>query len=210
MHNYIHTINNRGNPDTIILDPLITYRTTIQTIPPVQIDSFKVLTGKHNIITAKAPQGFLEIKTDGGNQHRDIICVIRKAGTMESLNYQLMMHTEKYLVGKYDIEIPVIPKINLYNIEINQSTTTYVKVPQPGLITFIMPASGFGSIYLRESKKEMQWVYNLNSDSRNQILMLQPGSYTVLFRPAGAKNTLYTITKTFDVIAGGSKVVELY
>ncbi len=209
-NNYIHTINVRGNPDTIILDPLVTYRMTVQTIPPVSIDSFKITPGKHNIITAKVPQGFLTVQTDGGNQYRDIVFIIRQAGSMKTLNYQQMSKTVKYLTGKYDIEIPVLPKINIKSIEINQSTTTTIKVPQPGLITFVMSSPGFGSIFLRENGKPMKWVYNLNKDIRSEILMLQPGSYTVIFRPGGAKSTLYTISKTFEVTAATSKVVELF
>lgn len=209
-NSYIHTMNNRGLPDTIILDPLVVYRMTIQTIPPVLVDSFRVTPGKHNTITAKVPQGFLSIKTEGGNQYRDVICVFRQAGTMNTLNYQQMAKTVKYLTGKYDIEIPVIPKINIYNVEIKQSTKTEIKVPQPGLITFLMSSPGFGSIFLRETGKEMKLVYNLNKNTRNEILMLQPGSYTVVFRPGGAKSTLYTVSKTFEVTSGSSKVVELY
>ncbi|NJO68026.1 MAG: VWA domain-containing protein [Bacteroidetes bacterium] len=138
MHNYIHTMNNRGNPDTIILDPLVTYRLTVQTIPPVSVDSFKINPGIHNVIAADAPQGFLTINTEGGIRNKDMLCLIRKAGSMNTLNYHTMYKTEKYLIGNYDIEIPVLPKINLYDVEVKQSTTTTIKVPQPGLITFIM------------------------------------------------------------------------
>lgn len=210
VHNYMHTMNYRGNPDTIILDPLVTYRMTVQTIPPVHVDSFKITPGKHNIIAADVPQGQLIIKTDGGNQYRDVSCIIRKAGNTNTLNYQPMYMPEKYIVGKYDIEIPVLPRINLYKVDITQSSTTTIKIPQPGLITFIMSSPGFGSVYLRENGKDLQWVYNLKSDVRNEIVSMQPGSYTVIFRPGGAKSTLYTITKTFEVSPGTSKAIELY
>jgi len=29
--NFMHTINHRGNPDTLVLDPLVTYRMTVHT-----------------------------------------------------------------------------------------------------------------------------------------------------------------------------------
>lgn len=210
MHNYMHTMNNRGNPDTLILDPLVTYRMTVQTIPPVIVDSFKISAGIHNIIAADVPQGFLNINTDGGLRNKELFCIIRKSGSMNTLNFQQMFKTEKYLTGNYDIEIPVLPKINLYDIEIKQSSTTTVRVPQPGLITFVMSAPGYGSIYLREQGKDLKWIYNLNKDVRSEIITLQPGTYTVVFRPVGAKSTLYTISKTFDVSPGASKAIELY
>lgn len=210
MHNYMHTMNNRGNPDTIVLDPLVTYRMVVHTIPPVEVSSFKITSGKHNVIAADVPQGSLVIKTDGGNQYRDVACIIRKAGSMTTLNYQNLYLTEKYLTGKYDIEIPVIPRIFIPKVDISQSTTTTVKIPQPGLITFIMSSPGFGSIYLKEKGKDLQWIYNLKSDTRNEIISLQPGTYVAVFRPGGAKSTLYTVTKTFEVSPGTSKAVELY
>jgi Ca-activated chloride channel family protein len=58
-YNYYHTINNRGNPDTLILDPLLTYRLVVHTIPPVLVDSFRLNERAHTIIAVNAPQGEL-------------------------------------------------------------------------------------------------------------------------------------------------------
>jgi Ca-activated chloride channel family protein len=35
-YNYIHTINNKGVPDTIVIDPIGTYHMVVHTIPPVE------------------------------------------------------------------------------------------------------------------------------------------------------------------------------
>src|SRR3954463_13867491 len=35
-YNYVHTINNRGVPDTVIIDPIGTYKMVVHTIPPVE------------------------------------------------------------------------------------------------------------------------------------------------------------------------------
>ena len=113
-------------------------------------------------------------------------------------------------IGNYDIEIPVIPKILVYNINIKQSTTTTVQIPIPGLVTFLMIAPGYGSIYLREKDKPLRWVYNLNTTLRNESLHLQPGSYSIVYRPLNAKQSIYTLTRTFDIVSSGSKVIELY
>jgi len=182
---------------------------TVHTIPAIEKDSFKLATGKHNIIAVSAPQGTLFIKAEG-MQGKNINAIIRKVGTMNTLNYQELNRSEKYLIGKYDIEIPVLPKILLYNIDVKQSYTTTVQVPQPGLITFLMNAPGYGNLFFRESNSNLQWICNLNTSVRNQTVYLQPGSYTMVFRALNAKQTLYTITRTFDVNPGSSKVIELY
>jgi Ca-activated chloride channel homolog len=208
-HNYMHTMNHRGNPDTLVLDPLVTYRLTVHTIPPVYKDSFKLIPGKHAIIALDAPQGYLQIKPNNGAQAKSLLCIVRKAGDMNTLNFQEVNRTEKYIAGKYDIEIPVLPKILLYNIDISQSSTTTIQIPPAGLVTFLMIAPGYGSIYLRENGKDLKWVYNLNSLSKNESLYLQAGSYTIVYRAQNAKQTLYTINKNFDVQAGSSRVIEL-
>ena len=207
-YTYIHTMNNRGNPDTMVLDPLVTYRLVVRTIPPVEKDSFKILPGKHNTITVNTPQGFLLVKGEV-SQSKTINVIVRKAGSMNTLNYQDLNRTEHYLTGKYDLEIPVLPKIKLYNVDIKQSTTTTIQIPASGLVTFLMTAPGYGGIFLREKNKELQWVCNLNTSIRNESMYLQPGSYTVIYRALNARQISYTITRSFDVLVGGSKVVEL-
>ncbi len=206
---YIHTMNHRGNPDTLVLDPLETYRLVVSTIPPVKVDSFKLTAGKHNIIAADTPQGYLIIKGEGAPT-RYINAIVRLAGSMNTLNYQEMNRNEKYLVGKYDIEIPVLPKILVYNVDIKQSTTTTVEIPQSGIVTFLMTAPGYGSLYLREKDKDMQWIYNINSTLRNESIYLQPGSYTIFYRALNAKQSVYTVNRSFDITSGSSKVIELY
>jgi len=136
--------------------------------------------------------------------------IVRKAGSMNTINYQEFNRSERYIVGKYDLEIPVLPKILLYNIDIKQSSTTTVQVPLPGLVTFLMSAPGYGYLFLREKNKDLQWIYNLNTSLRNESVYIQPGSYTLVFRAMNAKETIYTMTKNFDITSGGSKVVELY
>lgn len=208
-NNYMHTMNHRGNPDTLILDPLITYRLVVHTIPPVQKDSFKVIPGKHTIIAVDAPQGFLQLKADNAVTLKNTIAIIRKEKDTNTLNYMEIGTTEKYITGKYDIEISTTPKIMLYGIEIKQSYTTTISIPQPGLVTFLIKAPGYGSIYLNEKGKDQKWVYNINPNNKNESVSLQPGSYTAVFRAINAKQTLYTISKTFDVASGSSKIIEL-
>lgn len=208
-YNYMHTMNHRGNPDTLVLDPLVTYKLRVHTIPSIQKDSFKLTAGKHSVIALDAPQGYLVIKSDNGAQSRNLLCIIRKAGDMNTLNYQEANRTDKYIIGKYDIEIPVLPKMLLYNVEITQSSTTTIQIPQAGLVTFLMTAPGYGSLYLRENGKELKWIYNLNTSIKNESIYIQTGSYTIVYRALNAKQTLYTISKTFEVSPRSSQVIDL-
>ena len=210
LYNYIHTLNHRGLPDTLILDHLPVYRMRVNTLPPVEVDNIKLLPGKHTIIAADAPQGTLLIRVSDPVQYKGLEYIVRKSGNMNTLNMQKVYEEEKYLVGKYDIEIPVLPRINLHDVEIKQSHTTTVEIPRPGMITVLRTSTGFGSIYLRKNDKQEDWVYNLNSATKNESLQLQPGKYRIVFRALNAKLTLYTINKQFEVRSGSSEVIQLY
>lgn len=210
LHNYVHTMNYKGVPDTLVLDHLITYDIRVNTIPPVYIREAKVYVGKHTILTASCPQGSLLVKVDGGAQYRGLQFIVRQKSKMETLNMQEVNQEEKYLVGKYDIEIPVLPRIYVNDIEINQSKTTTVTIPRPGILNLIKSASGYGSIYVRKSPTEEDWVCNINNTVKNETIILQPGVYKVVFRAQNAKQILYTINKTVEIKSGGAEVLQMY
>lgn len=210
MHNYIHTMTHRGKPDTLVLDHLVTYKMRVHTIPPVDVDSFKVYVGKHTVIAADCPQGTLKVSVEGGREYRGLQFIVRKSGQMNTLNIQDINREEKYLVGKYDLEIPVLPRLNISGVKINQSTTTSVTIPKPGILNIIKGAPGYGSVYVRKSKKVEEWVCNLDPDVRNEALILQPGNYRIVFRAQNAKQTLFTINRTFEIKPGGSVAMNLY
>lgn len=209
-HNYIHTMNYRGVPDTLVLDHLVTYKLRVNSIPPVYLDSFKVHVGKHTTLAVDCPQGKLLVKVDGGAQYRGLQYIVRQAGNLETLNVQEINMEENYLVGKYDVEIPVLPRIYVDNIEVNQSTTTTITIPRPGILNLIKSASGFGSIYIRRSPADEEWVTNINNKVKNETIILQPGVYRVVFRAQNAKQTLYTINKTVEIKSGSAQVLNLY
>jgi Ca-activated chloride channel family protein len=209
-YNYIHTLNHRGLPDTLTLDHLSVYRMRVHTLPPVDVDHIKLIAGKHTIIAADVPQGSLVLKVSDPVQYRGVEFIVRKAGDMTTLNMQKMYAEEKYLVGKYDIEIPLLPRLYLQDVDIKQSHTTTVEIARPGLVTLLRSSVGFGSIYLRKSNTQEEWIYNLDNTVKNESLQLQPGKYRVVFRALNAKQTLYTVSKVFEVRSGGSEVVQLY
>jgi Ca-activated chloride channel family protein len=209
-YNYIHTLNHRGLPDTLTLDHLPVYRMRVHTLPPVDVNNIKLIAGKHTIIAADVPQGSLVLKVSDPTEYRGVEFIVRKAGDMTTLNMQKMYAEEKYLVGKYDIEIPILPRIYLRDVDVKQSHTTTVEIARPGLVTLLRSSVGFGSIYIRKSNTQEEWIYNLDNMLKNESLQLQPGKYRVVFRALNAKQTLYTVTKAFEVRSGSSNVVQLY
>jgi Ca-activated chloride channel homolog len=208
-YNYMHTINNRGNPDTVILDPLATYKLVVHTIPPVEKSNITLTPGKHTIIALDAPQGYLNLKINGINNYKSLQCIVRKSGEMQTLNVQEFNETEKYIIGKYDLEILTLPRIYLPDIHIKQSSTNTVSIPQAGMISIQKPGEGSGSLYIEE-KNKMIWVCNLNSNMLSENILLQPGRYRIEFRPKSAKESIYTIERQFKIESGSTTSVKLY
>ncbi|MBN2519665.1 MAG: hypothetical protein JXB17_04105, partial [Bacteroidales bacterium] len=206
-YNFMHTLNYKGLPDTLILDPLINYRVRINTLPPVYIDSMKLIPGKHTTFYADAHQGYLIVKSDE-LKYRDIKFIVREAEKSETLTYQQVNEKEKYITGNYDIEIPTIPVIKLQNVGIYQSQTTTIEIPRPGMVTFLMNAPGYGSIY-KETDEGLEWIYNLNTNLLSETVLILPGNYKVVFRPRNANRTYFTVSQSFSVKSRSSSAIKL-
>lgn len=207
-YNYLHTINHRGNPDTLVLDPDLTYNLTVHTIPPVEKNNITITRGKHNVIPVDAPQGYLKLELDGPLSKYYPTTVVRKSGDMKTLNVHDFGKTEKYIVGKYDLEILTLPRIKLNAVEIKQSTTNSIKIPTSGIAYISKIGSGYGSIYLDDGK-QVTWVCNLNNSLQNEIIYLQPGNYKMEFRFENAKETIKTIERKFAISSGVTTNLKL-
>ena len=204
---FIHTMNFRGNPDTLSLPVSITYKMKVHTIPPVIKENIVLKEGKHNKIIAKTPQGKLNIIQEHGLELKDTKFIIRKHGSMHTINVQEMFEPERYIVGKYDIEILTSPRIYLSGIQISQSKTNTVKIKQPGLANIYLPSKGYGGIY-KVKKNDVQLIMNLYQITRKNVY-LQPGHYMIVFRPADVDMTIFSKEKHFIIKSGHSVNVSL-
>lgn len=208
-YSYMHTMNHRGDPDTIILDPLSTYRMVVHTIPQVVKENIVITPGIHNIIAVDAPQGFLNVNIAGPNNYARLQCIVRKKGEMNTLCVVDVGALTKLIVGKYDLEILTLPRTYMANVDISQSKTTTITIPQAGTVSLFKPAVGTGQVFLEE-KNTLIWVCNLNDKATNENLVLQPGNYRIVFRTQAAKETIYTREQKFKVEPGSASTVKLY
>lgn len=210
MYNYIHTMNNRGLPDTLVVDPLITYRIDVHTIPPVAIDTLRIAPGKHTVVAADAPQGYLQLKMAGtSNAAKGLQCIVRMKNSGNTLNVQNFGETEKYITGDYDLEVLSLPRIMLNDVNISQSHTTSIEIPEPGIAVFRKTFTGYGTLLLSD-KNKLTRVYELNENLTLETLYLQPGSYRIVFRPKSSRSTLYSVEQSFIIESGKTTDIQLY
>ncbi|MDP7244786.1 MAG: VWA domain-containing protein [Flavobacteriales bacterium] len=205
-YNFVHTMNHKGNPDTMSIDPILKYKVVAHTIPSVESELVSLTPGKHTIIPINTPQGFLEVKMQS---KKDYQFIIRKSGESATLHVQETNTKQKYLTGKYDIEVLTIPRFTIKGIEIKQSKTTTINMPNTGTANILLPSKGYGGIY-RFKDNLWEQVYPINDNIQRIKLYLLPGNYKIVFRSRSAKQYMYTNEKDFKVQSGKSKLIKLY
>ena len=195
-YNFVHTLNHRGLPDTIPIDPLGSYDIVVHTIPSVRKDSVKLNPGKHNVIPIDAGQGDIHLKTLGYSQYKDLKCILRQGGKMETLDILDFDQKKRYLTGTYELEILTLPRTYVKGVEIKQSHTTTVEIPQPGQVSILLTSTGITSIYEFKDNK-MTLVYMLDDNTSRETLVMQPGNYKLVYRPNNSKSSVFTKERSF-------------
>jgi Ca-activated chloride channel family protein len=210
-YNFVHTMNSKGLPDTLYIDPLMTYDVVVHSIPPVQVSEVQLSPGKHTVIPIESPQGMLNLKMGGNSSSvKNPSCIIRKKGDMSTINIQSFNITEKYIIGNYDLEVLCLPRLKINDVEILQSHTTTVEIPAPGIAVIQKSTNGYGSLYVLEDN-QMRWIYNFRDTPTNsETIILQPGKYRAVFRSKFSDKAVYTVEKTFTIDSGGTANVRLY
>ncbi len=201
LDNVIHTMNGKGIPDTLYLDPVREYRVVAHTLPPVVLDKFEMVAGKHNVLPMSTPQGSLLFKMGGVSGYNRLLAIVRKNGTFETVNVQDFNTTKRYITGNYDVEILCTPRIKYSNIGVKQNQTTTVEIPSPGLVQLSISRDISASVFQKINEK-MVWVMDFNSSQPKQLHTIQPGDYVVVYRPKSETRTLYTKKKEFKVQSG--------
>ena len=204
QYNFLHTINSKGNPDTLTIDPVLSYKVVAHTIPQSQAEGeWKLNPGEHTIIPIDAAQGELNLVVSG---NQDISCIVREKGKQETLHIQHFNSKQRYLTGEYDIEILTLPRIK-ETVSIEQSKTAKVVIPEPGLVTLSYTSKGYGSIF--EDESELKWVCDINSEKTRETLYLLPGKYRIIYRAKSSYQSIYTKEKQFTVTSRKSVSVKL-
>lgn len=200
---FVHTLNHKGNPDTLNLDPVITYDLVASTIPPVEKKGIELTPGIHNVIGVDAGQGTLELKSGDRSRGEQLKAIVRKKGEMATLHVQDFNTNQQYLVGAYDVEVLSLPRLHIKDVHIDQSHTTTVEIPQPGVVNLSTSSPGYGSIFELD-KGQIIWVCDLDSGSNNQQFTLLPGKYKVVYRSRNSKDTIYSKEQEFSIKSGSS------
>lgn len=206
MYSYVHAIRSGGLPDTINLDPSVTYDMTVHTIPPVLVKNIELTVGKHNIIAAQTPQGDLLLKATGTYDASSIQCVIRLAGEPEILEVQNMNTRKRYLVGNYDVEVLTLPKLEYKDVRISSGKESQIVIDEPGILQLRTVTPGMVSILMTVNGRPAK-IYE--SELRDPIsLRIQPGEYEIIFRTNAIRSARLTQVKKVKVGPRSNNLIQ--
>ena len=206
-YQFQHTLNRYGNPDTLILDPSLTYDLVLNTIPRKTMSNITIKKNIHNTIKIDAPQGFLKIKSINSMQEFNIPTrVVELANPTTTLNVQAINLSEKYIVGKYAIEILTLPRIYA-TVEIKQNTTNTYEIDPPGIMAYETNDLLIAQILTKNKDGYWDWVCNLSPYLKSGQWQLQPGTYRIIYRKKNVKSTVYSYTSDFKIYS--NKTINL-
>jgi len=205
-YTFTHTINKYGNPDTLIIDPKIKYDLVVNTTPRVEKKNIAIQRNVHNTITVDSPQGYLKIRFTNADRQYQIDARVMLSETEKTLNTQKISETDKYIVGKYDIEILTLPRIYI-TTDIEQSSTSTINISAPGFFNYSTGQPVVGQIFSQNSNGSWDWVCNLDENSRTGEFQLQPGAYRIVYRQSQLKSSTYTMEQNFRI--NSNKTVSL-
>jgi Ca-activated chloride channel family protein len=207
-YTFTHTINRYGNPDTLIIDPNLKYDLVVNTTPKLEKKNVILQKNIHNTIVVDAPQGYIKVRLTNATKGYNIETRISQAGKPATLNVQQINTTDKYIVGKYDIEVLTLPRTTL-TVDVNQSSTTTVDVVAPGLFSYKAGNAIVGQVFISNSKGTWDWVCNLDLGNLSGSWNLQPGSYLVVYRQKNLRSSTYTFEKNFRIYSNKTTFLNL-
>lgn len=209
-YTFTHTLNYRGNPDTItIIDPTMRYDMVVNTLPQVVKKDITIKQFQHNIIPAYCPQGMLVARIKGPTKKMDVKVRVTHEGQSITINVQDIDQIQKYIVGSYDLEILTLPRIYKSKVSINQSAYTYIDIEGSGLFKYTATKEIVGQIFIDSGERINEWVCDIGGTKVTDTFYLQPGQYRIVYRLKSAISTDYTTIKKFSVQAGENTFINL-
>jgi Ca-activated chloride channel family protein len=206
-YEFVHYRDRQGNPDSVQVDPVITYDIIVNTVPPVIRNNVNITNGAHNVISIPIPQGSIVARPEAkGNP---FAFVVRQKGKSEILNQQRSGESYRYLEGEYEIETLTLPR-RIFNVSLKADQTQSITLPSTGLVNINTTSAGIGSLFEILESGETKWVCHLNDGVVQQSFNLLPGKYKIAFRARQAGGSKFTAIKNFELKSGQTLNVSMF
>lgn len=209
LYNFVHTMNDKGNPDTLFLDPVGVYDIEVHTFPSVKKFEIELTPGKHNIIALDVPSGDLQVACFGASMATNDAQVIVRSKTKpkEILNVQNLNEQVKYIAADYNMEILTTPEV-YDDTTVFASGETNSKVPNYGTVSVMTADKLQVSIY-HDVKGMLNMVDKFELNAKTDNRKLQPGEYVIVYKQKSNYNGESTKSQRFVIEDSRNVVLTL-
>ena len=197
-YTYEHTLNRKGLPDTLVLDPKLKYDLRVATVPSIAKNNISIVPHTHNVIQVPAGQGQLKITSVKSPEGTILETRILETSSSKTLHVQQLGDIQKYLVGTYQLEILTLPR-TYKEVLIEQSKMTSFDVPAAGQFVYQAPKGIVGQLFYERNPGQWEWVCDLKYNQATGSIKLQPGTYKVVYREKDQRSSAYTKEKKFTI-----------
>lgn len=183
LEQYVHTTLRSGIPDTLYLDPAGRYDVVAHTTPPVSKRNIELTAGQHNIIALDVPQGSLNLILEGNSGFSDVKALVRDPISGDIVYVQSFNTDHRYLAGRYDVELLTLPREWRRDFSILPGQENDLRIPAPGRMLVQTNEPGVMGVFVQR-RGRLELVHEWPVFDGQEAIDLQPGAYTLVFRPA--------------------------
>ena len=198
----IYSVDQKLKPDTLLMDPLVTYDMAVFTHPPLRREAMQFSIDRPNNIDITVSEGTLKVQYVGQRpqwQQPNVDVIIRRASGGERVAAQEVGETGQYLAGRYDVEVQTWPVTILRNVEVRGNAATELSVPMPGMLVLAKPKGITTGAIFKLNDGNVEFTTDLNPSTAGERLLLQPGQYEVVLHPQNATKYNKVQTKRFII-----------
>lgn len=209
-HSTIYSVDSKLKPDTLLMDPLVTYDMAVFTHPPLRREAMQFSIDRPNNIDITVSEGTLKVQYSGQRpqwQQTAVDVVVRRAGSGERVAAQEVGEVGQYLAGRYDVEVQTLPVTTLRGVEVRGNAATELSVPMPGMLILSKPKGITTGAIFRLRDGQVDFATDLNPSTAGERLLLQPGQYEVVLHPQNT--TLYNKVQTKRFVIESSQTTKI-
>jgi len=199
-YTYTHTLNRKGLPDTLVLDPSIKYDLRVATLPAIEKNNIAIVPHTHNTIQLPAGQGQLKITSVKSPEGSKLETRITQPNSDKTIYVQQLGEIQKLLVGSYQLEVLTLPR-TYKEIQIAQSKLTSIDIAAAGEVKYDAPKGLVGQLFYERTPGQWEWVIDLKYNEKSGLISLQPGAYKVVYREKEQRSSAYTKEKKFNIFS---------
>ncbi|MBQ9638543.1 MAG: VWA domain-containing protein [Bacteroidales bacterium] len=188
-HTVLYTIDGRFAPDTLSVDPLVSYDVEFGTRPPVRLTAQQFRPMRTNKLSVAIEQGTLRVRPETVRSSLPVATypvVVRRHGDAAILHTQQTDEEATYLAGEYDVDVLSLPPIHMEGVQIENSAATELTIPAAGCLNLIKPREGASGLIMSIDEGRTSRVCDLNESRSSERISLMPGEYLILLRMKNA------------------------